>query len=72
MKSNQVFVFQTKFRKDNGRVILEALEENTCKVTIEPIEPKDEGMWKFSLRSGSGKNQKIAYYFHNVSVSTVG
>ena len=51
--------------------MLEAVDERTCAIAIQTVESKDEGIWNFTIESGSGKYKKIVKYSHNVSV-TVG
>ena len=50
-------------------MVLEAVDERTCALTIDPVESKDDGIWNITIDSGSGKDKKFVEYSHNVSVT---
>ena len=50
-------------------MVLEAVDERTCAIEIQTVESKDEGIWNFTIESGSGKYKKIVEYSHNVSIT---
>ena len=59
----------THFRYEDGRVIMGALGNRTCAVTINPVLYKDDGIWNITIESGIGDNKTTVEYSHNVSVT---
>ena len=60
------------FRFEDGRVLMRALENRTCAVTVDPVLYKDDGIWNITIESGIGDKKRAVTYIHNVSVTNQG